>query len=191
MDLDAIFFAGDLNARLGNLRDYIDLDEVPTRISIDATENNHGKALREFLVDSKCCVLNGRVTPEFDNPTYVSTRGTSVVDYFVTPHDCIAQVSKCTVDLCSSIITELGIESIISDKCKAPDHSLITVTVQVSPYKHVESRMLGAKNYSKESKHGPKYKVRNLPSDFMKSEQFCTVISDLIDEINVISKLCG
>ncbi len=140
---------------------------------------------KEFLLDSKCCIINGRITPEYDNPTFVSTRGTSVVDYIVTPHDCIKQVTKCTVDLCSDIMTELGIENMISDMCKAPDHSLVTVTFQISPYVCLESRMLGARNYSSESQHGLKYKVCNLPCDFMNSEQFCQLIIDLIDEINV------
>ena len=33
------------------------------------------------------CVLNGRITPEFDNFTSISTKGNAVVDYMWVPHD--------------------------------------------------------------------------------------------------------
>ncbi len=183
--LDAIFFVGDINARLGNLKDHIDLDNIPERVVLDNTDNNHGKALREFLIDSKCCILNGRITPQYDNFTFVSSRGTSVVDYMITAHDCIKNVVECKVDLCSDIINELGMERMISDACRAPDHSLLTITVKTSPYAQLESRMLGAKNYSNNSSNCTRFKVRNLPGDFMNSEHFTFVINELIDRINV------
>ena len=121
-------------SKLGGLKDYSDVDDVTPRAVFDLTENNHGKALCEFLVDSKCCVLGGRITPQYDNYTYVSTRGTSVVDHFITAHDCVNNVTECRVDLCSDIIKDLGIESMISDTCKVPDHSLLTIQIKTSPY---------------------------------------------------------
>lgn len=42
-----------------------------------------------FLRDSKCCVLNGRINQENDNFTSISERGKAVVDYIITPHDCL------------------------------------------------------------------------------------------------------
>ena len=115
VEIDAIYLVGDLNAKLGALSDVTDIDGIRSGKVIDATENNHGKALKEFLIDSKCCTVNGRVTPQFDNYTFVYTRGTSVVDYFITPHDCIDDIVECRVDLVSNIIEDLGIESLISD----------------------------------------------------------------------------
>ncbi len=32
------------------------------------------------------CILNGRITPQFDNYTSVSVKGKSVVDYFAVSH---------------------------------------------------------------------------------------------------------
>ena len=104
VDADAIYFAGDVNARLGGLCDYVDIDGISERVVLDDTVNNHGKAFREFLLESKCCVTNSRITTENDNFTFASTRGRSVVDYVITPHDCLNQVKECHVDLCSNII---------------------------------------------------------------------------------------
>ncbi len=184
VDADAIYFAGDLNAKLGSLKDYTDIDNVSARVVLDKTENNHGKALREFLLDAKCCVVNSRVTPQYDNYTFVSTRGTSVVDYFISPHDCLNQIQSCYVDLCSDIITDLDAAHLVSDICRVPDHSLLTISVLTSPYVELQSRMLGARNYENQNTHVPKYKVRNLPPDFMRSEHFCEIIVNLIDNIS-------
>ena len=97
------------------------------------------------------------ITPQYDNFMYVSTRGTSVVDHFITVHDCVNNVTECRVDLCSDIIKDLGIESMIPDTCKVPDHSLLTIQIKTSPYS-LQSCMLGAKNYVAHTSV-PKYKV--------------------------------
>ncbi len=186
VEIDAIYFAGDINAKIGELRDFSDIDNVPGRTVLDPTTNNHGKALHEFLLDAKCCLVNSRITPENDNFTFISTRGRSVVDYFFTPHECLKQIECCYVDTCSDIISALGIESLLSDECKAPDHSLLSITIQTSPFVQIKSKMLGANNYSQSSNAStyPRYKVRNLPADFMNSEQVCNVLLNLIDVIN-------
>ncbi len=187
VELDAIYFVGDINAKIGDLNDYVDIDNVPQRSVLDTTTNNHGKALQEFLLDAKCCLVNGRITRENDNFTFISTRGRSIVDYFFTPHECLRQIECFYVDTCSDIISQLGIESLLSDSCKAPDHSLVTVAIQASPFVQIRSRMLGANNYYQVDAENtaPRYKVRNLPIDFMNSEQVRNVLLQLIDEINI------
>ena len=83
---DAVVFCGDFNSRIGNNLDYIpDIDPVTERLAIDISKNSHGSSFLEFLKEAKLCVLNGRVTKEFDNFTFSSTRGNSVVDYFIVP----------------------------------------------------------------------------------------------------------
>ena len=94
--------------KIGDLKDYTEVDNVSTRVGLDPTVNNHGKALREFLIDAKCCLLNGRAMPEHDNYSFISTRGKSVVNFVFTPHECINQVQTFHVDTCSDIITDLG-----------------------------------------------------------------------------------
>ena len=63
--------------------DYLpDIDgNVPTRTNPDLKKNAHGGHFITFLKDNRSVILNGRVTPEHKNFTFVSTRGCSVPDY--------------------------------------------------------------------------------------------------------------
>jgi len=70
--------------------------------------------------------VNGRITPEFDDYTCVSTRGVSVVDYWLTPHDCIKYFTQCRVLRVRQICDELNLQ------CnKLPDHSLLLCTLRM------------------------------------------------------------
>ena len=51
---------GDLNACIGGHTETCYTDTIPPRIPLEKVKNNHGKAFIEFLIDSKCCVVNGR-----------------------------------------------------------------------------------------------------------------------------------
>ncbi len=86
-EVELIYFCGDYNARSGNLTDVMeDIDiNLPSRISIDDVIHGHGEAMIDFLKHSKMCILNGRLSPENDNFTYLSDKGRSVVDYIVPP----------------------------------------------------------------------------------------------------------
>ena len=53
---------------------------------IDFTKNSFGEYLCKFLIDSNCCILNGRDCIKNDL-TFVSTRGSCVVDYFIVPYE--------------------------------------------------------------------------------------------------------
>ena len=185
VDIDALYFVGDINARLGNLSDISDIDNVPNRTGLENEVNNHGKAFREFLVDSKCCVINSRTTPEHDDFTSISTKGRAVVDYFFVPHEDLVNVTTCYVDTCSHIVTDLGIENLVSDVSKVPDHSLMTIEVKTSPYSHILSQNLGAKNYYNDTCK-PRHNLRKIPDDFMTSENFCNIINRLIDDITLL-----
>ena len=69
---DAVYMCGDLNSKLGKSPDVIPgIDELTKRKVIDCATNNHGNALQEFLLYSKCCVLNGRVSPQYDDYTFI------------------------------------------------------------------------------------------------------------------------
>ena len=66
-EYDSIIVCGDLNSRIGQLKDSISgIDEIPQRQSIDKTTNQHEHTFIEFLNDSKFCVLNGRLCVEND-----------------------------------------------------------------------------------------------------------------------------
>ena len=86
---------GDFNARMGNMKDYVeDLDEIPPRTVLDENQNEHGKLFNDFLLQSKMCVLDGRIDPLKDSYTSISHKGRSVVDYLVTQYNCIDNVRR-------------------------------------------------------------------------------------------------
>ena len=77
---------GDFNSPIGKSEDVIEhVDELPPSIVIDDKTNLYGSHFLDFVKDTQICVLNGRVTPEFDDFTNMSGRGKSVVDYILVP----------------------------------------------------------------------------------------------------------
>ena len=129
-DVDMLFVCGDINGRIGKLSDVTDIDNIKSRNTIDDVVRHHGEALIEFLIDGKLCILNGRFDPNHDNFTCISHKGKSVVDYMITPHDCLNKCSDFAVQTCSEIIENLGLQSIISTRCKPPDHSILYCTFE-------------------------------------------------------------
>ena len=88
-EVDAVYTCGDLNSRIVGLEDCInDVDDATPRANLDTVLNKHGEILLEFLKDSKCCILNGRISPGKDHFTSISTKGKAVVDYVITHHEC-------------------------------------------------------------------------------------------------------
>lgn len=106
--VDNIIFCGDVNARIGGLEDITLECDVKNRVSVDVRVNSHGKAFLEFLNDSCCCVLNGRVGDTAVN-TFMSTRGSSVIDYVYAPYDVVQEVTSFKILSCQEIVTEMGI----------------------------------------------------------------------------------
>ena len=94
-----LFVAGDLNARIGNLQDFIPHDdleyifgetEYPTdpfemsRASKDETQNRFGISLLDLCCMYNIHVLNGRLFEDVKGEiTCVANAGRSVVDYMV------------------------------------------------------------------------------------------------------------
>ncbi len=134
VDIDAIYFVGDINARIGGLNDITDLDNIAPRKHIENEYNSHGKSFIEFLHDAKCCIVNGRISSENDNFTSISTKGRSVVDYVFAPHDNIDSVFEFHVDTCADIVNILNLQYLINDNCKIPDHSLLSVKIHTSSF---------------------------------------------------------
>ena len=67
-----IFTAVDFNSRAGKLQNGID---ISVRSSRDRAGNNYGRDFIDFIKENKLCILNGRITPECDDYTCVSSRG--------------------------------------------------------------------------------------------------------------------
>ena len=89
-DCDDLIIGRDYNACIGDKTDYIaDVDKVAPRFCIDDVCNNHGNSFIEFLTDTRVGVINGRITPVYDNFTSISGKGTSIVDYLCASYEII------------------------------------------------------------------------------------------------------
>ncbi len=182
---DHVYFCGDMNARIGKLLDCSpDIDiELPNRIVIDEKDNSHGKGFIEFLIENKICVLNGRFDENKDNFTSTG-RGRSVVDYIFCPHDKFECCSNFTVNTCKDLVGKYGLQALVHDRSKPPDHSLIQITIQiaglVSPI--VNKTTIPA---SHATANNPSYKVSNIPDSFMNNELACTELLNLIRDVEL------
>ena len=68
--VDLYFLCGDVNDRIGNLDDFArNVDDLSNRESIDSSKNKHGEALIDFLLETKMCITNGRISPELNGFT--------------------------------------------------------------------------------------------------------------------------
>ena len=84
----------------------------------------------DFLLDSKLCVANGRITPEFDNFTSVSTKGKAVVDYFIIPVEMVPYCKQFQVYTARSLVNtycDLS-EMDVNVAGGIPDHSVLVLT---------------------------------------------------------------
>jgi len=92
-NIGIVFLAGDLNARTGTRRDYIICDSMDddeyspdvqsNRLSMDKGRNSHGLKLLDLCKANSFRIANGRLSDNIDCFTYVSTTGSSVIDYLV------------------------------------------------------------------------------------------------------------
>ena len=89
-DCDLVVGGGDINARTSDKVDYtpeIDGQLISKRYNPDKGKNAHAESFLTFLKDNRSVILNGRITPECNNYTFVSPRGCSVPDYLFCPVD--------------------------------------------------------------------------------------------------------
>ena len=174
---DMTIICDDLNSRFGMKKDFIpDIDEINDRTVLDKEDNYHGNALIEFLLDSKCCVVNGRITPEYDNFTCIRTFGKSVVDYFIIPHDCINNCSSFKVHLAKDLI-----EPSIFGANGIPDHSVLELKIQLSAYgilsqsipvrKHDSiAQNRGSTDGTEHDRYYKRYKMKDIPLEFLNND---------------------
>ena len=112
-----IIVCGDFNARIGAKNDIIiGVDNICDRISLDKTSNSQGDQLITMINDVKGCVLNGRVTPEYDDFTSIAShKGRAVVDYFITRQCDIEAMKSLEVHSMTNLIDKLNIQSLLGE----------------------------------------------------------------------------
>jgi hypothetical protein len=134
---NAVYICGDFNSRIGTLSDVIEgIDNLLPRKPFDLTKNTSGETFIDFVKDIKFCIVNGRVSPENDNFTFISSRGTSVVDYIITPIECINTCNSMYVLAINDLIDEFNLYTMLGEKCKTPDHSILLLNIYYESCSH-------------------------------------------------------
>ena len=98
--------------------------------------------LIDFLLESKMCITNGRITPELDDFT---SKERSVVDYIIVPHDMLLQCSRSEVTRVNTLMNEFNLFGLIGNRCKPPDHALLVLACSLHfQFQHDENDLLSA-----------------------------------------------
>ena len=123
-DCDLLVGGGDLNSRTKSDLDFIpDIDGkfVSPRSNPDQLKNSHGNYFLQFLKDNRALICNGRITPDLNDFTFLSTRGRSVPDYIYCPAD---QIHLCK-ELKVIKIFDIILHHNLAVPASIPDHSLL------------------------------------------------------------------
>ena len=185
---DQTYICGDFNGRIGELSDTVDgIDMLPRRCALDKTVHGHGEALIGFMQDAKLCVLNGRLNPENDNYTCISTKGASVVDYIMVPHDVYFKCTKFNVYTMADLVDKYNLIPLLGNRCKLPDHSILhtefCITSTVNETECSEEMIENTNSHDSEFNmyYSKKYRFKNVPDLFMSSESWKSGVIELID----------
>ncbi|CAG2231612.1 unnamed protein product [Mytilus edulis] len=159
---ESIFFlCGDFNSRCGDMDDYIaGVDTIPERNVVDFKRNAHGELLCEYLINSNCCILNGRKGVK-NNYTYISQLGSSVVDYCLIPYELLDIFEQCDVITMSELIEKHDIFEYVDPLVSKPDHSMLLWNVKV------EKCVSEASNDNGNKSEYNKFNLKNIPNSFL------------------------
>ena len=106
---EIFYICGDFNARCSDFNDFIEgVDTIQSRHVIDFTSNKYGELLCDFLIDTNCCILNGRNMTSNDY-TCIKSQGASVVDYCLVPHEDLDKFTQFKVHKVTDLINEIDI----------------------------------------------------------------------------------
>ena len=183
--VDCSFVFGDLNSRIGDKQDAIMVvDDVPRRETIDSVQNKHGESFLDFLIEARMFITNGRVNGR-DEFTSVSARGKSVVDYFAVPHENIGNCISCDVQPVSAIIESCGLEPMVAERSKAPDHSLVSLKFKLNKSYVSEQNDTSAINGAASKR----YRYNTMSPEFLRSSTWLAILDLLIFRLESIDPL--
>ena len=177
LEADAVYICGDFNSRIADKEDCLVSDGMPPRIAKDLTLNKHGDTFINFIKDSKCCIVNGRVTPLNDDFTSISPKGKAVVDYIMVSQDCLNLCTEFQVITPNDLMENNGPDclNLLGDRCKMPDHSLLWLKFKASAERYLTVHPTADISKTR--------RPRVFPDNFLSSELCCTVLLDLISNI--------
>ena len=179
-DCDLRIGGGDLNARTKELPDFIpEVDgNLPVRNNPDSVKNSHGSSFLTFLKDNRAVILNGRITPHLNNFTFVSTRGSSVPDYFYCPIDNLDFCTEMKVSLMSELVNLIGVEP----PQNLPDHSILTAKFNCTYFENNEDYNPLAQNCQNPPK-APRKNIKKMGDSFLLSPGVHEQVLDTIRKI--------
>ena len=189
-DCDLLIGAGDVNARTKELLDYLpEVDgSVPARYNPDKTKNAHGDLFLTFLKDNRAIILNGRVTPQLNDYTFVSPRGSSVPDYIFSAIDHMNYCSKMETLLIKDIVNFLHLPPPPS----IPDHSILSGQFVASFFKMNRSKNNSDKPSDCSLYAGnikiPRKNLKKINDEFFMSEDINNAVIKTISRLETLSK---
>ena len=130
-----------------------------------------------MVKDIKACIVNLRITPELDDFTSIAShKGKAVVDYFITRQGDLPTMKQMEVKSSIKMIDARGLQSLLSDQCHLPNHSMLTLTIEMSGT--VSENLYGNTLGSKELW---KIKIIRKPEDsYMDSETALRMIPTML-----------
>ena len=97
--------------------------------------DKNGECLITFVMEAKLCIVNGRVTLQYDGPTSISSKGKSVVDYILVSQNYLPNCIPCSVSTMNDVLQQYSLYNWIAGNSKPPDHSIVSV-VNTMPHQH-------------------------------------------------------
>jgi exonuclease III len=185
-DVDFVLICGDLNSRTGNMSDIIEnVDQLIPRSNVDNVVNQHGKALIEFLHESCYCILNGRKGPMSDHSTYMSTRGSSVVDYFLIPQQLFNNCTSLSIQSSTELVDYYNLHNLLSTNCKIPDHAVLSMELMTNSIIFQADSIPIDVIDEKHCRFPVKYNVKHVGPTFLQSDRTRRIMTDIINEMEL------
>ena len=182
-ECDLLIGGGDLNARTKNLIDFvpeIDGHDIPIRQNPDSAKNAHADSFITFLKDNRSVILNGRVTPQFNNYTFVCNRGNSVPDYFFCP---LVNLINC-ISMKTLLITDIINRFQLLPPRTVPDHSLLSSVFVTSSFNLFQGEQPDIVCYEPSLTPKPgKKNLGKITEQFMMSEEILNLVLNTIRKI--------
>ena len=136
--------------------------------------NKEGEIFCDFLIDTNCCIPNGR-NYLVNDYTFVGPQGSSVVDYCIIPYEALDRVTNFNICLEKNLFNRPKLVVVIDPNTSQPDHSLLTWDVKLETGRHANAKSNKDRiSYVKFS--------RTYPPDFLQS---CSdALNNCIDRID-------
>ena len=107
--------------------------------------------------------------------TSVSTKGSAVVDYIAVSQDYIDKCTSCEVLPVNDLLEQYNLYGLIGEKCKPPDHSIISLTPQTLVSMTGNVSGINFEYVDKPSLSKKRYYLNDIPHDFFifRAMEYC------------------